>query len=467
MKPMIHPLSAVALAASTLLLAACGHNPSTATPDATLPAQYANSAASSAGPAINAEWWTLFNDAALNELVTASLKGNTDLAIAASRVAEAQAVLDQARGAQWPEIDAQASAVRSRASTLSNQPITVPTTSTYRAGLATSFELDFWGRLRNTTSAARAQLLASQDARDTVRIGLVASTAQAYFALRAYDAQLSVNEAAQKARSESLDLVQRRAKGGLGSPLDLAQAQAALAAITAQRPELQRQRDLLENQLGLLTGQPGLALKSGGKLPDAIVPPAGLPSDLLKRRADIRQAENQLRAAQAQVEVVRAAMFPTITLSGSIGGQSAELSDLLKSGARVWSIGPSLLFPLIDGGRNESRTAQARAQAETAAAGYQKAVQTAFKEAADALTGTDQGARLEAEVDKQLAAAREVLRIATRRYEAGYAGYLEVLDAQRGAQDAELALLRARQARLDASVLLFRSLGGGWSPQQS
>ena len=261
-----------------------------------------------------------------------------------------------------------------------------------------------------------------------------------------------------------MKLVDKRAAAGLASPLEAAQARAALAAVAAQRPELQRQRSLLENQLGVLTGEAGRKLAVSNKLPAPAVPPAGLPSALLERRPDIQQAQALLRAARAQVEVARAALWPTLSLTGSFGGQSAELIDLFKSGARVWSIGPSLLLPLIDGGRNAARSDQARAQAEQAASTYQKAVQTAFREVADALAGNEQGAAQEAEVDKQRAAAVEAQRIATRRYEAGYSGYLEVLDAQRNVQDADLALLRTRAQRLDASVALIKALGGGWAP---
>ena len=333
--------------------------------------------------------------------------------------------------------------------------------------MSTAFEIDLWGRLRNASLAALAQLLGAQYARDAVQLALAGSTAQAYFAVRALDAQLLINEAALRSRRDSLELVQRRANGGVASPLELAQARSALAAVAVLRPELQRQRALLQNQLGALTGQPGLVLAQDaapGALPLPATAPPGLPSELLERRPDVQQALQQLRSAQAQVEVARAALWPTLSLTGSLGGQSADLADLLKSGARIWSIGPALLLPLLDGGRNVARTEQARAQAQAAAIAYQKAAHTAFRETADALASAETGARLEAEVEAQRVAAAETLRIATRRFEAGYSGYLEVLDAQRGAQDADLAFVRARQARLDASVAVFKALGGGWKP---
>jgi outer membrane protein, multidrug efflux system len=193
-------------------------------------------------------------------------------------------------------------------------------------------------------------------------------------------------------------------------------------------------------------------------------PPPGLPAQLLERRPDVRQAEAQLAAAQIQVEVARAAIWPTLSLTGSLGGQSAQLSDLLKSGAQIWSFGPAALLTLFDGGRNAARTDQARAQAEQAAIGYRAAALAAFRETADALVSVEQGALQEAEVEVQRAEAVEALRIANRRYEAGYSGFLDVLEAQRGVQDAELAMVRVRQIRLDASVALIKALGGGWAP---
>jgi multidrug efflux system outer membrane protein len=455
------------LAPVALLLAGCAGGLSAERPAVSLPETYAGAAATPAA-AIRPDWWTLYGDPALDALVEAALKENADLRLAVARVDETAAVLGLARAAQWPALDLAASASRSRSSTVNGQPVSPdgPVATTQRIALSTGFEIDLWGKLRNATAAAREQLLAAQYARDTVRLALAAAAAQAYFGLRALDAQLAVNEAQTRSRADTLQLVERRASGGVASPLEPAQARLALAATAAQRPELRRQRALLQHQLGVLTGRAGMAVEPtpGVALPQPAAAPPGLPSDLLLRRPDIQQAEAVLRAARAQVEVARAAMWPTISLTGSLGFQSAELGDLLTRGARIWSVGPSLLLPLFDGGRNAARTEQARAQAEQAAISWQKAVQTAFRETADALAGTEQGAAQEAEVERQLAAAREALRIAERRYEAGYAGFLDVLDAQRGAQDAELALLRARQARLDASVALFKALGGGWAP---
>jgi multidrug efflux system outer membrane protein len=197
-------------------------------------------------------------------------------------------------------------------------------------------------------------------------------------------------------------------------------------------------------------------------LPAPTVTPAGLPSDLLQRRPDLQQAEAAMRASFQQFEVTRKSAWPTLALTGSFGAQSADLVDLLKAGARLWSIGPQVLVSVFDAGRNQARTDEARSRAEQAALGWQKAAQTAFREVADALVNRERLAAQELEIDRQRRAALEAQRIATRRYEAGYSGYLEVLDAQRSAQDADLALLRSRQAQLDAQVALMKALGGGW-----
>ena len=449
----------------------CATEPKISRPPVALPAQFTPATAASPAPAasIIGDWWTLYGDASLNEIVSAALKNNTDLALAVARIDETVAVLGLTRSAQWPNLDLGASVTRSRLSTLNGQPIPPggAESTTHRVALSTSFEIDLWGRLRNANATAQQQMLAAVYARDTVQLALTASAAQLYFGLRSLDAQLAVNEAQMRSRAESLRLVERRAAAGVASALDAALARTALAATRAQHPDLQRQRTLLEHQLAQLTGRPGAGIDAAAtpiaqSLTLPATPPPGLPAHLLERRPDVRQAEAQLGAAQIQIEVNRAAVWPTISLTGSLGTQSASLTDLLKSGAQVWSIGPSMLVSLFDAGRNVARTDQARAQAEQAAIGYQKAALTAFRETADALVSVEQGALQEGEVEAQRRDASEALRIANRRYEAGYSGFLDVLEAQRSVQDTEFALVRVRQARLEASVALIKALGGGW-----
>ncbi len=462
-----------AVVAMVALVGCSTVRPAAPRPEVTLPAQFstaaqAQQAAVPAESRIGSDWWVLYGDAGLNSLVEATLRNNTDLRLAVARVDETAALLGLARATQWPSVELGASVTRSRISTLNGQPAPPggAESASHRIAASTSFEIDLWGRLGQASAAAQQQMLAAVYARDTVSIALAAATVQAYFGLRSLDAQLAVNAAQLRSRADSLRLVERRAAGGVASALDTALARTALSAARAQTPDLQRQRSLLQHQLAQLSGQPGLAISpSTAALNLPATPPPGLPAQLLERRPDIAQAEAQLSAAQIQVDVIRKAIWPSLSLTGNFGSQSASLADLLKSGARIWSLGPLALLTLFDAGRNEARTDQARAQAEQAAIGYQKAALTAFRETADALVTAEQSGLQELEVEVQRTEANEALRIANRRYDAGYSGFLDVLEAQRSVQDAELALVRVRQVRLDASVALIKALGGGWVAQ--
>ena len=457
-----HLPTLAALAAALLLVGCAGGPPPKAEPPA-LPATYTGQPAT-ASPVLAADWWKQLQEPELNALVEQALAANLDLRLAALRVDEAAVAVTLARSAQWPTVELGSAVTRSRSSQLNGQQVPVPEATTHRAALATSFEIDLWGKLRDATQAAREQLLAAQHARDTVRLALVGTLAQAWLGVRSLDSQRAILDAQWLTRRDALALVQRRVQAGVASGLDQAQAEAALAALAAQQVELTRQREQLVHVIAELAGQPGLQVAVNARplaAPAAV--PAGLPSELLQRRPDLQQAEAAMRAAFAAFDVTRKSAWPTLALTGSFGVQSADLADLLRSGARIWSIGPSLLVSLFDAGRNEARTGQARTVAEQAAVGWQRATQAAFREVADALVAAEQLALQEAEVERQQRAAQEALRLATRRYEAGYSAYLEVLDAQRGTQEAELGLLRLRQARLDASVALMKALGGGWT----
>jgi len=335
----------------------------------------------------------------------------------------------------------------------------------YQLLASTSYEIDFWGRISRLNEAAQAALLASEFSRDTVGLTLAGAVAQSYFALRSLDAQIAVLDSSIKVRRDSLDIARARLEAGLASELDVYQAQGALSDALVQRRDAARTRALVEHQLGSLTGQLDLALPAGRlfTLPLAPMPPAGLPSALLERRPDIRQAEETLVAANAQIGVARAALFPTVSLTASGGVQSAKIADLVGGpGAVIWSLGFGLTQPIFDAGRRSARVDQARARREQALAGYQKAIETGFREVSDALVNVQQSAASEAELEARMQAARNALDLSTARYQAGYSPYLEVLDAQRTANDAELAYVRNRQARLAFSVDLMKALGGGW-----
>jgi multidrug efflux system outer membrane protein len=415
------------------------------------------------------DWWQLFNDPALNELVASARANNADIRLAAARVQEADALLREARGALFPEVTGTYGATRNRVSTRTEPPPAASAgleRSQHALSASTSFELDFWGRFARASEAAQANLLASRLSQDVVGLTLAGATAQAYFALRSLDAQIEVLERSLKIREESLGIARTRAQAGLASELDVYQAQAALSDALAQRREALRNRALVERQLAQLSGNLNLRLASGDlfALPMPPLPPAGLPSTLLERRPDIRAAEQTLVATNALIGVARAALFPTISLTGALGAQSSEFSTLLSSGAGIWSLGFGLALPIFDAGRRSARVDQAEARREQSVASYQRSIETAFREVADALVNVEQSGGAEVDLQARLEAARNALELSRVRYESGYSPYLEVLDAQRTANDAELAFVRNRQARLAFSVDLMKALGGGWKP---
>lgn len=455
------------IAALALLLGGCMVGPDYVRPKTELPTDYAASAPSSDAATIANDWWTLFGDDELDRLIKQSLAANADVKLAVARIEEADAVLRQAGAALLPEIDVQGDATRSRVSSTTATAAQSSSISSVRndlrLALSTSFELDFWGRLRRAREAARAEALASRYAKSTVDLTLAGTVAQTYFSLRATDAQLALSRASLKSRDETLDLTRRRAAGGVASDLDVRQAEGARASIVVQTAQLVQTRNLLEHQLGVLTAALDTRLAAReGDLPTSPVPPVGLPSALLEARPDIRQAEEQLVSANARIGVVKASLFPTISLTGSFGGQSKALSDLFTPASRIWSGGLALDVPLFDFGLRSATVDQASAQQRQALASYEKAVQTAFREVSDALVSVGQGAEIEDGQRARLEAARAQYSIARIRYESGFVPYLEVLDAERTTNDAEQAYVQSRLARLQATVDLFKSLGGGW-----
>jgi multidrug efflux system outer membrane protein len=289
-------------------------------------------------------------------------------------------------------------------------------------------------------------------------------TVQTYFGLRSLDAQLEVLEQTIAARRDSVALARARLGAGLASELDLYQAQGALSDALVQQRDAERQRALLERQLAQLTGRLDLKLAAGSlfSLPVPPSPPAGLPSSLLERRPDIRAAEQTLIAANAQIGIARAALFPSISLTALGGSESAAVSDLLASGTGIWSLGFGLAQPIFDAGRREAVVEQTAARRSQALGAYQRSIESAFREVSDALVNLEQSGASEADLADRVAAARQALELSNTRYEAGYSPYLEVLDAQRTANEAELAFVRNRQARLAFSVDLMKALGGGW-----
>lgn len=417
--------------------------------------------------AVPVQWWTLYGDTRLNALVEQGLRSNADVALALARIDEASALLDEVDAALLPEIDLDLGRTRSRSSTL-GQPLPPGTPvlqTSNRVAFSTSFEIDVWGKLRRTSESARARFLASRYASDVVRITLASTIARNYFGLRALDTQLRVARDTLQVRSSSLQVAEARERGGLSSALDLQQAQSARADAALQLNDLARQRAVLAHALGVLVGNVGLVLEASDSdsLPIAPQIPAGLPSQLLDRRPDVRQAEQALIAANAEIGVAQAARLPGLSLTAAYGGISSAFEDLLKTGARFWNVGLAAAVPVLDAGRYAARTRQAEARQRQALAQYRQSIETAFREVADALTGTQSNLQRASEVAIRRDAAREALRLSQLRYESGYSPFLDVLDAQRTANDAELAVVSESLQTLNDSIDLMKALGGGWS----
>jgi outer membrane protein, multidrug efflux system len=439
-------------------------------PFVNLPKQYPEAEVASPAPPIGApaNWWLLYSDPLLDELVATGLRNNADVRIAIERIEEAEALLREAAAVLFPEIDLNAAAGRSRSSTRTGTLplLSAPIRNNFQLGVTTSFELDFWGRLRRAQEAARAQYMATRYSRDVVALTLAANIAQTYFNVRSLDAQIIVSQETLIAAEDSLDIARKRAQAGVTSDLDVNQSAANRAQIGAQLTDLRRQRAVSVHQLAVLTGVLEVDVPAGDvrQVPSPPIPPAGLPSTLLERRPDIREAAATLESANAQIGVARAAQFPTLSLTGSLGVQSRELSTLFSPGAQIWSIALGALGPIIDWGRYQARTEQAEARARQAALSYEKTAQTAFREVSDALSNVRYSAEAEQDLRDRVDQARNALRLSTLRYESGYSAYLEVLDAQRTLNDAQLALVRNRQQYLAFTVDLMNALGGGWVP---
>lgn len=457
-------LKLVSLAVATALLSGCQSIwPDYLRPKVDVPAQYSE-AADQAENKVSSTWWTLYQDQTLNDLIAKSLQNNTDIKLAAARIEEANAVMREVGAALFPQVDLDAGASRSRVSELGANPVLTNPRNNYNVQLGTSFEIDFWGKLRRAKDAARAQALSTRYAKDTVALSLSGSVASNYLILRSVESQIAIAQDNLKSREDSLALTKRRLEGGVASALDLHQAEVASANLSAQLTELNRLRAITAHQLAVLTGDLNLNLAAADikTLPIPPTPPAGLPSSLLEARPDVRQAEELMIAADANIGVAKAALYPTISLTGSFGGESLELGDILKSASRIWSGGLSLNLPIFDSGRLNSRVDQASAKQKQALASYEAAIQNAFREVNDALVNVRQNAERESALNRSQEAAKKALDISENRYKSGYTAYLDVLDAQRVYNDAVLAFIQSRQARLVATVELFKALGGGW-----
>ncbi|MGB5011407.1 MAG: efflux transporter outer membrane subunit, partial [Candidatus Dechloromonas phosphoritropha] len=395
-----------------------------------------------------------------------ALAANQDLQAAVARLEAADAFAREVGAAYYPAVglDAATSRLGTSGVTYNGQQMGGATYNNRRAALILSYEIDLWGRIRRQNEAAGADALSSRFARDSVRLALIGNVANEYLALRSHDAEIAVSQNTVDSREETVRIVRARLDAGNASGLELAQAENSLASAQSQLSQLKRLRGLSENQIGLLTGQPGLRIPAGdfAKLPLPPMPPTGLPSTLLEARPDVRQAEEKLIAANARIGVAKAAYFPTISLTGIYGSESMALSNLFTGPAGIWSAALGLTMPVFDAGRTGARVDQASAGQKEALANYRMTMQSAFKDVNDALVALRELRAEEAANIAQLEAAQRSLKLSQARYEAGYAGFLDVLDAQRTTNVAQLTYLNSRKNRLGAAVDLFKALGGGW-----
>ena len=449
------------------LLTACATGNSRQRPAAELPAAWKESAPRYAE---DGRWWRIYEDALLDKLVDESLAGNADLVIAAARVDEARALVGDAEAGFFPTVDARGSATRQQNSRRTATAFPgVPTRFTdYRATLNVSYEVDIFGRLRAGARAARAELEASEAARETVRLALAAQVAKSYFTLRALDEQVALTRETLRLREDTLVLQRKRFDGGVISEFEYRQIEAEAAAARAQLPPLERDREREEAALAVLLGRSPRQVfeekvtrrQAEDEKPIAPLVPSGVPSELLLRRADLVEAERRLAAADARIDAARAEMFPSIALTGALGAESAALSNLFTGPAGLWSLGLTLTQPIFAGGRLQARTAAAEARERAAVAQYQKAIQSAFSETRSALAAQSRSLESYEAETARAEALTHTLRLARLRYNNGIASQLDVLDAERGLLAARSARIEALRAHRAAIADLFRALGG-------
>lgn len=466
---------AAGLAAGAFVLAACAVGPDYQRPALPVPETYRGEPAGvppeprSFG---DLGWWEVFEDPELQALIRQASERNYDLRVAVARVLEARARLGIQRSFQFPELNAggQGGAVG-----VSREGIPPLGSSADRdgeivsLGLDLRFEVDLWGRLRRATESARAQLLASDEARATVLTTVVTDMARAYFALRELDAELEIARRTVVSREGSLKLARTRRAGGVASGVDVAQAEGLVESARSTVADLEGRVDQQENLINFLLGQgPGPVPRGRSLTQQALAPtvPPGLPATLLERRPDLRQSEQQLVAANADIGAAKALLFPQIVLTGAGGVQSSDLSTLFSGPAGFWSLLGGLAQPIFNAGRLRENVRATEARQQQALVTYERTVQQAFREVADALVGYRKAREVRERQEALVRSSRDYARLALVRYRGGITSYLEVLDADRQLFDAELSLARVQRDELIAVVGLYKALGGGWQPQR-
>ena len=449
-------------------LSACMVGPDYRRPEIDAPTKWRLGAAE-AGEVTNVAWWDQFEDPVLSGLVHTALENNKDLAIATANVDQAFAQYGITRSALYPQVDGGAGASRRRVSTTTplGAPVGNQVFNDYQISLSASYEIDVWGRLRRATESARASLLATEEGRRTVVLTVVASTANGYVQLRALDRQLEIAQQTSDSLREAARLQRIRFEEGAVPESDYQQAQSQYQSAAAQVPELERQIAREENFLSVLLGGNPRAIERGRTIDELLFPsvPDALPSSLLERRPDIRQAEQNLIAANADIGVAKAAYFPEISLTAAFGLESADLSDLFKGASKTWAYGGSLVQPIFNAGRIRNQVAQAEALQRQAFYAYQKSIISAFEDVEDALIDRTKFSQTQAEQVKTVTALQRFRDLAALRYQEGATIYLEVANAEQALLNAQLALVGTQSQLFQSYANLYRAMGGGWVGQ--
>ncbi|MFN2444560.1 MAG: efflux transporter outer membrane subunit [Vicinamibacterales bacterium] len=462
-------LTVVLLAAA--VMTSCTLGPDYKRPIVHPPSQYRGAAAAGAESLADVQWFDLFKDPTLTQLVTNALQQNFDVRVAAERVLQARAIVRMTRSSQFPSVDGSVDVVGTRISQAgANQAIPAgvdPDVAYTEAGFSLGWELDVWGRLRRLSESARAQYFATEEARRGIVTTLIADVSETYLALRALDLELAIARRTRDVATDSLRLTETRRDRGVATALDVRQAEQLLRIASGQIAGIEREIAQTENALSLLLGQVPGDVPRGLELDAFQVPPSipeGLPSALLERRPDIRQAEQELIAANAQIGAAKAEFFPRISLTGFFGVQSRALADLLTGPARIWTASAGVAAPIFNAGRTGANVRFTEAVQRELVVSYQRTIYTALREVSDALAGYQKTGEQRSEQEQLVEALRASTRLSTQRYEGGIDNYLQVLDAQRNLFQGELDLARLRQQELGSLVQLYRALGGGWDP---
>ena len=415
----------------------------------------------------NTEWWKQFQDPVLDGLIAEALANNKNVKIAAANVEQAAGVLQQTRSAVYPQVGYQGAAARQQASEANAVPIPSSVAnpqSAYQALAGASWEIDLWGRIRRQSESAQATLFATEQARRGVVLSLVGTVASSYLLLRGLDQQLEISRRTLATYAESVRLFDLQFKYGVISKMTVEQARSQYEAAAAQIPQIEAQAAQTENALSILLGRNPGPIQRGKPLADLALPavPAGLPSDVLERRPDIAQAEQQLIAANARIGAAKALYYPTISLTGAFGSASADLSDLFSGPARVWSFAGGIAGPIFTGGAIAGTVAQAEAAQKAALLNYELAIQSAFADVENALVSRAKTAEQLQAQERLVKSLSEYERLARLQYDGGYTPYLTVLNAQQQLFPAELNYALGRTQTLNSLVGLYKAMGGGW-----